>query len=233
MARALKDTARCDGVAKRASPGIRRQMAPCASTWTRRSRTIRYRRRLEGKCPSDPAETDCFDVRKVKQPMATLKFLKRLTHHRPRVPRRTGQQCLDDLGWSENRGVYDDLCYLRQAHLFRALWPRRHRHGYCTKDDDRLFRATSCAQSTMPNANDPSTAPCHAVDASSGQKFVLQYPPGTGLALALFPEGFQVISLHVTANVIVLASALVALMRASTATLRHAWPRFSALPRFI
>ena len=48
------------------------------------------------------------------------------------------------------------------------------------------------------------------------QKFVLQYPPGTGAALALFPEGFQVISLYVTANVIVLAFALVALMRAST-----------------
>ena len=33
-------------------------------------------------------------------------------------------------------------------------------------------------------------------------KYVMQYPPGTGFVLALFPAGFQVIPLYVLANVI-------------------------------
>ena len=31
--------------------------------------------------------------------------------------------------WNETRGVYDDLCYLRQAHLFQKFVPR-HRYQY-------------------------------------------------------------------------------------------------------
>ena len=47
-------------------------------------------------------------------------------------------------------------------------------------------------------------------------KFVLQYPPGTGAVLALFPEGFQVIPLYVTASLVILGFAMLALLRAST-----------------
>ena len=39
--------------------------------------------------------------------------------------------------WSESRGVYDDICYLRQAHLFQRFGLR----GINTDiafDDDRL-----------------------------------------------------------------------------------------------
>jgi len=42
----------------------------------------------------------------------------------------------------------------------------------------------------------------------------MQYPPGTGAALALFPEGYQVIPLYVVANMVALVFALVALLRA-------------------
>ncbi len=48
------------------------------------------------------------------------------------------------------------------------------------------------------------------------KKFVLQYPPGTGAVLALFPAGFQVIPLYVTANLVAVAFALLALFRASS-----------------
>jgi hypothetical protein len=42
----------------------------------------------------------------------------------------------------------------------------------------------------------------------------MQYPPGTGFALALFREGFQVVPLYVLANLTILAFALLALFRA-------------------
>src|ERR1700735_3072644 len=29
--------------------------------------------------------------------------------------------CRTFMGWSEDRGIYDDVCYLRQAHLFERL----------------------------------------------------------------------------------------------------------------
>ncbi len=44
----------------------------------------------------------------------------------------------------------------------------------------------------------------------------MQYPPGTGFLLALFPDGFQVIPLYVAASVIVFGLALGAIWYAST-----------------
>ena len=35
--------------------------------------------------------------------------------------------------WIESRGVYDDICYLRQAHLFQRFGLARHRHQYCPR----------------------------------------------------------------------------------------------------
>ena len=43
------------------------------------------------------------------------------------------------------------------------------------------------------------------------KKRVMQYPPGTGFALALFPAGFQVIPLYVLATVIVFGFVLLAI----------------------
>jgi hypothetical protein len=108
--------------------------------------------------------------------------------------------------WSEARGVYDDICYLRQAHLFQ-------RFGLAgidtdlSKDDD-LFAKQRFEEIGW---NDPSRLPCHN---PKGDKYVLQYPPGTGVLLALFPQGHQVVPLYISASVIVWAVALIALFYA-------------------
>ena len=115
--------------------------------------------------------------------------------------------------WNESRGVYDDVCYLRQAHLFQ-------RFGLAgletdiSKDDDR-YLAGKLRDIKFAAWNDPKSAPCHAPMAKT-KKFVLQYPPGTGAALALFPEGNQVIPLYIVANIAAFSFALVALFRASS-----------------
>ena len=38
-----------------------------------------------------------------------------------RLPCGAGEQFWTISRWSENRGVYDDVCYLRQAHLFQRF----------------------------------------------------------------------------------------------------------------
>ena len=101
--------------------------------------------------------------------------------------------------WSEARGVYDDICYLRQAHLFQRFGL----DGLDTnisRDDDHYLSA-KMKEIGMPNWSDPATAPCHNLMPAT-QKLVLQYPPGTGFVLALFPAGFQAIPLHVSAAVV-------------------------------
>ncbi len=102
--------------------------------------------------------------------------------------------------WSESRGVYDDICYLRQAHLFQ-------RFGLggldtdISRDDDH-YLASKLKEIGFTNLpNDPAAAPCHNLMPATGKR-VLQYPPGTGFVLALFPQGFQVIPLFVSATVI-------------------------------
>jgi hypothetical protein len=47
-------------------------------------------------------------------------------------------------------------------------------------------------------------------------KVVIQYPPGTGLVLALFPSGFQVIPMYVLALAVAVGFALLAITYAST-----------------
>ena len=110
--------------------------------------------------------------------------------------------------WSERRGVYDDICYLRQAHLFQ-------RFGLAgvstdiTLDDDKFF-ANAQRDIGMQNWDDPAQAVCH-VDMSMTGKRVLQYPPGPGFLLSLFPAGFQVVPLYSSATVLIGAMALVAI----------------------
>ncbi len=115
--------------------------------------------------------------------------------------------------WSESRGVYDDVCYLRQAHLFQRFGLA----GFDTdiaRDDDS-YLAGKLRDIGFAQWNDPKMAPCHVLMERS-QKYVLQYPPGTGAVLALFPAGFQVIPLYVIANLIAVGFALLAVFRASS-----------------
>lgn len=113
--------------------------------------------------------------------------------------------------WSETRGVYDDVCYLRQAHLFQ-------RFGFggldtnISRDDDHYLSA-KLKEMGFTSWNDVSTAPCHTLMPASGKR-VMQYPPGTGFVLGLFPQGFQVIPLYVSAAVIVFGLALLAIFYA-------------------
>jgi hypothetical protein len=107
--------------------------------------------------------------------------------------------------WIEARGVYDDICYLRQAHLFQRFGLK----GFDTDishDDDR-YLASKLKEIGFPSWSDISTAPCHT-PMPAANKLVIQYPPGTGLVLALFPPGFQVVPLYVVATIIVFGFAL-------------------------
>lgn len=113
--------------------------------------------------------------------------------------------------WSEARGVYDDLCYLRQAHLFQ-------RFGLAGLDtnlarDDDSYMASKLKEIGFPTWNDRANFPCHT-SMPAANKHVLQYPPGTGFVLALFPQGFQVIPLYVSATVIVFGFALLGIFYA-------------------
>ncbi len=112
--------------------------------------------------------------------------------------------------WNEARGVYDDVCYLRQAHLFQRFGLK----GFDTdisRDDDGYFagklREIGFASTGLP--------PCHTPMPASG-KLVIQYPPGTGFALALFPQGHQVIALFAAATIIVAGFALLGIFLAGS-----------------
>jgi len=113
--------------------------------------------------------------------------------------------------WNESRGVYDDVCYLRQAHLFQ-------KHGLGGIDTNITFDNDDYLKNKLKAIgfaewNVVSRVPCHTF-IPAADKYVMQYPPGTGFALALFREGFQVIPLYVVANLTILAFALFALFRA-------------------
>jgi hypothetical protein len=106
--------------------------------------------------------------------------------------------------WSETRGVYDDICYLRQAHLFQRFGL----DGLDTnlaRDDDH-YMASKLKEIGFPTWSDPSNFPCHTT--MPANKRVLQYPPGTGFVLALFPPGFQLIPMYVLATVVSFGFAL-------------------------
>ena len=108
--------------------------------------------------------------------------------------------------WTERTGVYDDICYLRQAHLFERFGLS----GLDTnlnRDDDGYF-ASLAREIGYADWADPARAPCHT---AIGLKRVIQYPPGTGFALSAFPTGFQRVSLYALANIVTLLAALSAI----------------------
>jgi hypothetical protein len=113
--------------------------------------------------------------------------------------------------WSESRGVYDDVCYLRQAHLFKRFGLGGLDTNIVRDDDHYLVSKFRDAGHAFPNER--GEAPCHPLMPGT-QKRVIQYPPGTGFVLALFPEGFQVIPMYVGATVIVFAMALLGIFLA-------------------
>jgi len=113
--------------------------------------------------------------------------------------------------WTERSGVYEDICYLRQAHLFQRFGVG----GFNTdlsRDDDHYF-ATLAREIGYADWADPTRAFCHTL---IGEKRVIQYPPGTGFALSMFPEGFQRVPLYSLANLVVVLAALMAIWSASS-----------------
>jgi hypothetical protein len=113
--------------------------------------------------------------------------------------------------WTERTGVWDDICYLRQAHLFQRFGLG----GIDTdiaRDDDRYFAAMA-REIGFASWADPKMAFCHT---PIGQKVVIQYPPGTGFALSIFPEGFQRVPLYAVANIVTLLAALAAIWAAKS-----------------
>src|SRR5258705_6405463 len=109
--------------------------------------------------------------------------------------------------WTERTGVYDDICYLRQAHLFQ-------RFGLAgldtdiSRDDDGYF-SNLAREIGYTGWAGPARAPCHT---PIGAKSVIHYPPGTGFALSIFPAGFQRVPLYALANVMTLLAALTSLL---------------------
>ncbi|MBV8926527.1 MAG: hypothetical protein JOZ74_14255 [Bradyrhizobium sp.] len=121
------------------------------------------------------------------------------------------------LHWNEARGVFDDICYLRQAHLFQRFGLK----GFDTdisRDDDG-YLAAKLKEINFPADEPP---PCHT-PMPLANKLVIQYPPGTGMALAIFPAGHQVVPLFVSATIVVFGFALLGIRAApSSASLAAA-----------
>jgi hypothetical protein len=115
--------------------------------------------------------------------------------------------------WTEDRGVNDDVCYLRQAHLFQRFGLG----GFDTQlaRDDDGYVATKLRN--LPGYADATLPPCHTHIAASN-KYVIQYPPGTGLVLALFPAGHQVVPLYALSTIIIFLFANAALWMARSQT---------------
>jgi hypothetical protein len=113
--------------------------------------------------------------------------------------------------WTERTGVYDEICYLRQAHLFQRFGLG----GFDTnisRDDDHYF-ATLAREIGYPGWDDQSNAPCHTL---IGNKYVIQYPPGTGMVLSIFPGGFQRVPLYAAANIAVLIAGIFSIWSAQS-----------------
>ena len=112
--------------------------------------------------------------------------------------------------WSESRGVYDDVCYLRQAHLFQKF-------GIGGLDTNLSGDADHYLSTKLKEIGYPAsqTPPCHSPMPKTN-KWVMQYPPGTGFVLAAFPEGFQVIPLYVLTTIIIFGLALLGICYART-----------------
>jgi hypothetical protein len=111
--------------------------------------------------------------------------------------------------WTEDRNVNDDACYLRQAHLFQRFGLDGLDTTIARDDDGYMIGKMRKFPSWNP-AWESKDAPCHnfipALD-----KRILVYPPGTGLVLALFPAGYQVIPLYGLCTILIFGFAVAAI----------------------
>jgi hypothetical protein len=98
----------------------------------------------------------------------------------------------------EDYGVYDNICYLRQAHLFRTNGLLG---GLGTDIPDAHYVARKVEQSGLTDQF-ATSVPCHNY-ISVTDKTVLQYPPGTGFLLSVFPDGAQATGLYLASSTIV------------------------------
>jgi hypothetical protein len=122
--------------------------------------------------------------------------------------------------FSDSPGVFDDLCFLRQAHLFQ-------RFGFAglntdiRLDDDSFF-------SDLLKDKGTTFPPCHNYMSHTG-KVSLQYPPGTGFALFLFPSGVKRAALFGTSTMVIASLLLIALWRSRSHAEIIAWTAFGCL----
>ena len=107
----------------------------------------------------------------------------------------------------ENRGVGDDVCYLRQAHLFRD---RGFLKGLNTDSDDAHYLSDKFIALKLPDRFTPLT-PCESYAPGSGRVFI-QYPFGTGLLLSFFPQFAQSSWLYVASATLVFMLVCAALL---------------------
>lgn len=121
--------------------------------------------------------------------------------------------CRTFVGWSEDRGVYDDILYLRQAHLFERFGWKGFDTDLSLENDNYL--AQKLKTMGYPGWDDRKNAPSHNFIPQTG-KTVMQYPMGTGLLLAIFPSGFQVAPLYISCTAILLLLALASIYLATT-----------------
>lgn len=115
--------------------------------------------------------------------------------------------------WTDIRGVWDDMCYLRQAHLFQRFGLDGLNTDLARDDDKYFFNMKQ--PNAVPNWQDTRRAPCHTLMPASG-KFVIQYPPGTGFALAAFAEGGQPKKLYMTLTGLIFLMSVAAIALART-----------------
>lgn len=95
----------------------------------------------------------------------------------------------------EDRGVWDDICYLRQASLFRT----EGLIGGLNTDNSAARYGIALIQQAGLNNKLSSTVPCHNL-LSVTNKYAMQYPPGTGFLLSVFPEGSQASGLYIASS---------------------------------
>lgn len=111
----------------------------------------------------------------------------------------------------EDRGVSDDICYLRQAHLFRS-------HGVVggldTDNEGARYVFKKAQELGLANTL-PTALPCHSYSPATG-KTIMQYPPGTGAVLALFPPYAQAKNLYLLGSTILFLLICGAIWKART-----------------
>jgi hypothetical protein len=117
--------------------------------------------------------------------------------------------------WSERRGVYDDIGYLRQAHLFQRFGLAGLDTDIARDDDSFTKNAAKDIQHIAPSDPNAVAPLVHTFMPKSG-KWVIQYPPGTGFALSLFPTGYQAIGLYIFATTIIFLMSITAIFQSLT-----------------